>query len=179
MAVTLIVEDGTGVANANAYDTFENVSAYFESRGYVWATSPVEDDQFTAIIRGTAALDALYGSRLGGKKVNGREQSLLFPRTGLEDAECEEIADDVVPIEWKRASYELAWREYNEPGSLTPDYVQTARTVSETLGPLSVTYAQSSGGASDAQPVLPLVDKILEPLLGFPPSKLFGTVTRI
>lgn len=182
MAVILIVEDGTGVENANAYDTFENVSAYFEEQGYEWnsTASPDPDStQLTAIIRGTRALDAIYGDRLTGSKVGGRAQSLLFPRTGMEDNDCEEIADDVVPIEWKRAMYEMAWREYGEPGSLTPDYVQTARTVSETLGPLSVTYASSSGGWLDAQPVLTLVDKILLPLLGRVASKMFGQTTRI
>lgn len=179
MAVTLIVEDGTGVANANVYDTFENTTAYFESRGYAWAASPVEDEQLTAMIRGASSLDRIYGLRLGGTKIGGRAQSLLFPREGLEDIDEEAIPEDEVPKEWKTAFYELSWREYTEPGSLSPDYIQSQRVVSETLGPLSVTYSSVDNGYTDVQPVLTMIDDILKPLIGVPPSNLFGTVTRI
>ncbi len=179
MAVTLIVEDGSGVDNANVYDTFANMATYAESMGYAWPTSPVEDEQLTAMIRGASALDRIYGPRLCGTKVGGRAQSLAFPRVGLEDVNEEAIPEDEVPVEWKRAFYELSWREYNEPGSLSPDYVQTQRVVSETLGPLSVTYSSTDTGYKDAQPVLTFVDGILAPLLGGTAYSLFGTTTRI
>lgn len=179
MAVTLIVEDGTGVANANVYDTFAATTSYMHDHGYDWAESPQEDEQLTAMIRGAAALDRLYGGKLEGKKVGGRGQSLLFPRENMTDASGEEIADNEVPKEWKTAFYELSWREYSEPGSLSPDYVQTQRTVSETLGPLSVTYSSSDRGSEDAQPVLTQIDGILASLIGLTSVSLFGTAVRI
>lgn len=181
----LIVETGVGVPNANVYDTMEGISAYHEVMGNeAWADaadSP-DDERESAFIRGTAYIEGKYGPRLTGKKKGGRPQSLMFPQVGLVDAAGEAIADNEVPIEWKRATYVAALRELVAPNSLMPDYDGMGRVKSETLGPLSVTYMDSVDGASDSQPVIEEIDRILQSLIGYLPSgsrMMTGTTTRI
>lgn len=182
----LIVETGAGVANANVYDTMDGISAYHEVMGnQAWADaadSP-DDDRESAFIRGTAYIEGKYGPRLNGKKKSGRSQSLMFPQVGMTDASGEAIADDEVPIEWKRATYVAALRELVSPNSLMPDYDGMGRVKSETLGPLSVTYMDAVDGAADSQPVIEEIDRILQSLIGYTTAGggrvMTGTTTRI
>lgn len=181
----LIVETGAGVPDANVYDTMEGISAYHQLMGNgAWeeaADSP-DDDRESAFIRGTSYIEGRYGPRLMGKKKGGRFQSLMFPQVGLVDTSGEAIADDEVPIEWKRASYVAALRELIAPNSLMPDYDGAGRVKQETLGPLSVTYIDPVDGASDAQPVIEEIDRILQSLIGYLPTgsrMRSGTTTRI
>lgn len=182
---SLIVETGAGVPNANVYDTMEGISAYHRLMGnQAWedAESSPDDERESAFIRGTAYIEGKYGPRLTGKKKGGRAQSLMFPQVGLRDASGEAIADDEVPIEWKRATYVAALRELIAPNSLTPDYDGMGRVKSETLGPLSVTYMDPVDGAADSQPVIEEIDRILQTLLGYAPLTkgiMTGTTTRI
>lgn len=175
--VDLIVETGAGILNANAYDTLENVSLYHVNHGNTdWdpALSPT-DEQEAAIIRASAYLDRKYGSRYPGTKVLGRAQSLAWPRKDATDVNGETIEDDEVPTEIKKAVAEAALREFLEPGSLSPDYVNTAQVTSETLGPLSVSYAVSqTTSVKDTQPVVTVIDDIMATLLKAPVSLLFG-----
>ncbi len=181
----LIVETGAGVANANVYDTMVNISAYHESMGNeAWADaeSSPDNERESAFIRGTAYIEGKYGMRLNGKRKNGRNQSLWLPQIGLTDYAGESIAEDEIPIEWKRATYVAALRELTAPGSLAPDYDGLGRVKSETLGPLSVTYMDVQKGVSDSQPVIEEIDRILQTLIGYARTDrglYFGEVTRI
>jgi len=181
----LIVETGAGVPNANVYDTMAGISAYHEVMGNTaWdeaADSP-DDERESAFIRGTAYIEGAYGARLNGKKKGNRSQSLMFPQVGMTDASGEAIADDEVPIEWKRATYVAALRELISPNSLMPDYTGMDRVKQETLGPLSVTYADPVKGFADSQPIIEEIDRILQPLIGYTSrsgSLRTGTTTRI
>ena len=175
--VDMIVETGAGVANANAYDTLENVSLYHANHGntdWLQSASPT-DEQEAAIIRASAYLDRKYGSRYPGTKMNGRAQSLGWPRKDATDANGETIEDDEVPNEVKKAVAEAALREYLEPGSLSPDYLNTSQVTSETLGPLSVSYAVSqTTSLKDSQPIITVIDDIMSGLVRAPASLLFG-----
>lgn len=181
----LIVETGAGVPNANVYDDMVGIDAYHKLMGNTaWeeAFSSPDDERESAFIRGTAYIEGKYGPRLNGKKKGGRAQSLMFPQIGMTDASGEAIADDEVPIEWKRATYVAALRELIAPNSLMPDYDAAGRVKQETLGPLSVTYMDPVNGAVDSQPVIEEIDRILQSLLGYLPSGtrlMTGTATRI
>ena len=79
MAVTLIVETGAGVANANSFVTVEVVKAYAANRG---VALPAEDDAVAIqLIKATDAIK-MYSNRLAGTLVSG-EQALPYPRSNV------------------------------------------------------------------------------------------------
>lgn len=163
------------------YGTEEGFVAYVEAMGYDIATSPSEEI-VSGLLRGSVYIDGKYRGRFSGWKTGGRSQEREWPRTGATDTAGEEIADDEVPVEIERATYEAAFRELENPGSLMPDYVASERVESEKVGSLAVSYATSiTMSAADAQPVIGMIDGILAPLIGggASGSQLFGESTRI
>jgi hypothetical protein len=59
----IVVEDGTGIADANSYASEDDADNYFEDRANdTWATSTA--DKEAALIRASASLDAIYGQGL-------------------------------------------------------------------------------------------------------------------
>lgn len=115
--MAIVVEDGTGLAGANSYASEAMLDNYCDSRSITLASGDAE----AALVRASASLDALYGSRYPGARANGRSQGMLWPRTGATDAEGEEISEDEIPAEVIAATCELAIRELTEAGSTMPD----------------------------------------------------------
>lgn len=168
------------------YGSVEGLFEYLANMGYPLADfapspSPAEGAE-AALRRGSLYIDGAYRARFPGRKVNGRAQSLEWPRTDAEDNNGDPIPDDEIPDEVIRATYEAAYREALNPGSLAPDYVASERVKSESVGPLSVTYMDSrttgSEAAQESWPVIGIIDFILAPLLGTVASNLFGQVSR-
>lgn len=95
MMTDIIVEDGSGVPNANAYTTVSGVDEYCSMFGYSSWTSASTDVKKTSMFRAKRYLD---GFSWKGNKVE-RTQSSAFPRENLVDDEGFEIATDVVPQE--------------------------------------------------------------------------------
>jgi hypothetical protein len=177
MAVTLIIEDGTIVANANSYVTLAEATAYHESMGNdTWVTSPDEEAD-VAIIRGTAYVDRRYAGKWPGVKTGERDQSLQWPREGGYDKEGWEIEDNEIPKELKQAVYEAALRELVNPGSLSPDVVQTDRVLREKVDVLEVQYADVSDPAGTV-PIITAIDEILAPILGAKSNSSVSFVQR-
>jgi hypothetical protein len=176
--MTLIVEDGTGLPDAESYVSVEDAQTYAERRGLDFDVSP-PDDLEAALRRATTWIDATYGPRFGGTRKNGRAQALQWPRADATDAYGEDVPDDEVPVEVVHATIEAAVRELATPGGLNPDYVGTERVVREKVGDLEVQYADGKGGADDARPVISVIDGILAPLIGGASGVgLFGSAAR-
>jgi hypothetical protein len=163
---TLIVEDGTIVANANSYVTMEEAVAYHSDMGnsaWTTASSSPDDDRITALIRGARYIDMKY--LWPGTKTGEREQSLMWPREDVYDREGWLIEDNEIPIEVKRAQMEAALREVLNPGSLAPDVTASERVLREKIGPMEVQYADS-GDPNSVIPSITAIDDILAPILG-------------
>lgn len=79
--MTLIVEDGTGLNNANAYFSVSQVSDYHSFYGNTEWTYR-SDLQERAIARATQAFDVLFGDRVKGTRLK-TTQSLVFPVTSF------------------------------------------------------------------------------------------------
>ena len=78
MAVTLIIEDGTGVADANSYISLVDARAMSEQ--FSW-TLPVDDDEASsALINGFYYLNGLEGQMCGTR--THEDQAGSFPREG-------------------------------------------------------------------------------------------------
>lgn len=84
--MAIIVEDGTGLANAVSYVSVTDADSYFTVRGVTeWGTlaTPAKE---AALIRATDYIEMRWGDQFRGTKTNPTVQALSFPRllwTGL------------------------------------------------------------------------------------------------
>ncbi len=156
MAFTL--EDGTGVAGANAYITEDQLDSYADDHGITLA----DGDEQTAIIRATAYIDAVYRMRFVGYKTHGRSQGLEWPRTGVLDSQYFPINNDEIPVEIKSATAEAAIRELTTPNSMLPDLERGGSIRMLKAGSVEIEY----GANATAITTYRVIDGILGNLLG-------------
>lgn len=132
--MALIVEDGTGLADAESYISVADADTYFAARGNAaWAALATEAKE-QALRAGSDYMLAVYGPRWKGSRMTAT-QALDWPRSGVV-ANGFEVDDDVVPLPVARANAELAVRA--SAGPLLGD--QGAAVKQEVVGPISVTY---------------------------------------
>lgn len=163
MSVTLTVEDGTGLSNANALISLAAFKSYCDGRGTSYSAY-TDDNLNAAIVRASAFLTNAFV--WNGFKVNGREQALSWPRTSMLDREGWAVAHDEVPREIVAACSEIALYEAATPGAMNPSVVLADKVRSETVGPISVEYALLFNNASDARPMLTVVQDLIAPFIG-------------
>lgn len=160
--MSLIVEDGTGRADAESYATVAQADEYHQKRGNAgWAGETAGRE--AALRRASEYLDGAYRTRWLGKG-STPTQALAWPRAYARSG-AGYLPSDAVPLAVVRACCEAALRELQNPGSLAPDLYPGERVVSETVGPLEVEYADGGGSDAGAPPVLVAVDRILAPVL--------------
>lgn len=160
MATPLIVEDGTGKADADSYVSIATFKTYSDKVGFDYNGFNDDDVIAQAIRRATSYLDNYYGDRFSGYPVNKRDQSLAWPRSGVIDRSGICVSSTSVPREVVTAVCELAQRELISPNILTPD-AATQNEKSITVGPVSVTY-----DGADTGPIVTISDSLLANLLG-------------
>jgi hypothetical protein len=172
--MALVVEDGTGLANAEAYVSVAEVVAYASSRAMAFDNAPTMQE--AAIRRATAYIEAIYGGRYPGRTVRGRLQALGWPRTEAADADGDLIASNEVPPEIKAAVCEAAIRELATPNNLAPDLERGGQVKSLKAGSVEVVYAD---GATPAT-VISTIDNALAPLIPrrTPGGLSFGRLNR-
>lgn len=103
---TVIVEDGTGKADANSYISRAAADSYFDTqlRTTPW-TGASNDDKDRALIMATAQVDSFvrwYGRR------KTKAQALAWPRVNVVDYDGYEVPSDEVPVEVQEAAAEMA-----------------------------------------------------------------------
>ncbi|WP_297803414.1 DnaT-like ssDNA-binding protein [uncultured Brevundimonas sp.] len=149
-------------ATADSFATLEEANAYAAAQGLTaWATAPDSppDAKEAALRRATSHLSGAYNWI--GKRTGGRDQTQAWPRTGVTDREGEPIADDEIPVEVKHACIIIAAQELEQPGSMDPQMIPAQRVKQETVGPISVTYADGGNDPADVRPVLLKVKDLL------------------
>ena len=167
MAVTLVVEDGTGVLNANGYCSVDFANTYNDQHphGDAWVTFGTADKQ-RAIIMATRLLDEevnWYGSptyNLASSVTNSNQtakvQYLRFPRSGMVDMDGYTLDHLSVPTFLKNATAELARYLASTDRTAEPD---TQGFGSVKLGSLTVAIDKY-----DNPPILPRsVKAIIQP----------------
>lgn len=161
--MTFIVEDGTGLDTANAYISAEYADAYHADRGNTaWTGSSTVKQQ--AIVRATDYVDTRFGNNFGGSKLVA-EQALSFPRSGLYDADGNEI--EGLPEKLKKAVAEYALRALSAalmPDPSTDDTGYAVKSKKEVVGPIeeSTDYFEGSRRLFKAYPA---ADKLLKTYL--------------
>ncbi|RUW56737.1 DnaT-like ssDNA-binding protein [Mesorhizobium sp. M8A.F.Ca.ET.021.01.1.1] len=115
MPITLIVEDGTIVVNANTYVSLEEATAYLEIDprfGPLWTGMPDDEKRKQMLVFATRWLDENY--QWYGRQVE-KTQALRWPRYGMNDGEyC--VPSCVIPTALKHAVAMVAvWLFVTDP----------------------------------------------------------------
>lgn len=133
----LIVEDGTGLPNADSYVSVADCQAYAAAHGLAFAG---EDAALEAALRNaTSYLDSAYefvGSRLY------LEQALEWPRT---------VNQGRVPAAVVNACCELAARALKGPLWQDVSSTTAGAAIEKTVGPITTKYATAEGARNDGQ----------------------------
>lgn len=131
--MAIVVETGEGLADAECFISVADADSYFSLRGNaVWAAllTPAKE---AALRLSTDYMESMYGAKWCGERKTDT-QALSWPRTGTV------APDDVVPQAVARVNAELAVRA--SQGALLAD--AGAQVKQETVGPISVTYADGA-----------------------------------
>lgn len=133
----MIVEDGTGLPNADSYVSIEFADSYFSARGFSAWAELTQAKKEQALIKATDFIDSIY--QWHGKKLTA-EQSLRFPRTNLVDYEGQTV--EGIPTCLKQAVCDAA--QLSSGGTeLFQTKNENGDVVSETITTLSFTYSKS------------------------------------
>lgn len=150
----LIVEDGTGIADANSYVSLDDYRSYAEQRAVVL---PVDDSATEAQL--IQAMDYLEIQPWSGMPTYDG-QSLSWPRMEVYIG-SNEIAEDVIPGKIKFAQMQLAI-QVNAGVDLMPTVTSTGIIKSEKVGPLQTDYDTTLVGT---QPYFSSISALLKPYL--------------
>ena len=164
-AVILIIEDGTGVTNANSFATEAQLSAYAANRG---TSIPVGTDleKDAAAILLIKAMDYIRTLSFKGTPTEFA-QALPFPRDDMfvNPADwCEEYPDDAIPPAVVEAQCAIAL-QIKLGINVTPTIVGGSFVKREKVGPLETEYSEAVN--SFQFPVMPIVNGLLEPFIRY------------
>lgn len=165
----LVVEDGSGLANADSWASIAVSDAYANGVGNLTWIDGDQEFKEQALRRSANYIMAVYEKKMAGKRTQGIDQSLAYPRTGVVLNDGTVLEDDYIPRILINAQIEGAFREFTAPGSLIPDVTSAARVQkSVAVGPIRVEYQDlkqpsSAGGGTSGN--FPLIDAMLAPLL--------------
>lgn len=160
--MALIVENGTGLSNAESFVSVAEADAFFALYDATkWNGNTTDKEQ--ALRRATAYLSNAIN--WGGLRTHGRAQALAFPRAGLFDKESYAIPINEIPIELKVACYHLAGVEFSNPNALNPSIVLADRVKREKIDALEVEYSLSSVSADSYRTEVAIVSDLIAPFL--------------
>lgn len=143
--MTLIIEDGSNVPNAEAYASVDYADTYFAARGVTaWAALDTDVKEIN-LRKGADYMLATYRDMWAGYRYNMRNgvharQAQDWPRVDVFIDQYTYIQNNEIPDEVKKANCELALRA--QAGDLLGDTSGSDRVVREKVGPLETEYAQ-------------------------------------
>jgi hypothetical protein len=133
--MALVVEDGTGLANAESYVSVAAASTRQAVLGNTnWATL-ITAEMEEALRRATVHMTQAYRTRWTGMRINSA-QALDWPRYGVV-VDGYSVASDSVPADIANACADLAFKAAS--GDLAPDIERAI--IRERVGPLETEYS--------------------------------------
>lgn len=134
--MSLVVENGTGLADAESYLSVADFKSYCTKWGYDYgATTDTVIEQKLRIATNFIDTNFRYkGIRLV------QTQGLEFPRQNLYDWSAYEVTG--LPARVIKACAELAFKSIGE--NIYVDLDRGGKTTSESVGPISVSYAEDA-----------------------------------
>lgn len=163
--MSLIVETGSGLPNAESYTSVADADAYFIARGSTeWtAILPTTAAKEIALRLATQAIEVWFVGRWLGTRIN-QTMSLSWPRYSVYEDDGYSVSSSAVPQRIKDATCELALRQVqgdsliadlSEPGSIAGESV--------TVGPISVATQYAGGKSQEKQ--YSIVDGLVSPYI--------------
>lgn len=146
------------------YGTNEGFTAYATAAGY---TVPAGDIG-AARQRGSAYIDGAYGARFTGIPTGGIDQERAWPRTSA-SAFGSALASDIVPLRVINASYEAAYIELKQPGSLsvvTDPAKRVKRQKVDTIEREFFEPGKTTNIFAPDAPISTVIEGLLAPLIG-------------
>ena len=160
MAITITVEDGSNVANANSFVTIVEARAYAVERG-VTLSAP-DDDVAVQIIKAKDYLES-FANRYQGEMTNA-DQALQWPRTDVYLYGSETVfPSNAIPKELK-AAQNATVVALAQGVDIMPNYSASDFVTREKVGPIETEYADPT--KVGIVPTLSAVDSLLAPLFG-------------
>lgn len=178
--MAIVVEDGTGLTNADALISVDYLESYCDARGKDYSSYTTAQEE-QAIVRATDFMSESYtwqGFKLKERGHADGEQSLAWPRQYVIDRNGYSLASDSVPSEVQKATAELAFYELGNVGALQPVYTPSERVRMEKFGPVSFEYDMSRTDADAVRPVLLAVRDLIGQFIATGGSRLAGRAVR-
>ena len=179
MAVTIVTEDGTGLANATTYCSLTESETFFENTGRKaeWKTYS-RDERAAALNAGAQYMDDVYGNRYLGdiQESTALTQALLWPRENVySPRDGSLLPASPIPKNIHRANAEFGLEYLRQGGSLYPATVQDGRAVKRALvrveGAVTKETEYDGGVSAPTNRKFPRALKALQPYLA-PASRL-------
>lgn len=158
------------------YGDVAGFKAYFVARDmYAVPIATLDDTEIlAALIVASEWLDARYGPQFSGTKVGLRAQIREQPRNGQWDINYYTVPSTAIPREVLAATYEAAFRQAINPGSLSLDYKPNKYRRVSIDGAITVEYSMYNAVA-DIQTQFAIIGEIMWPLLtGYGISAMSG-----
>lgn len=154
--MALIIENGTGVAGAQAYsdaaDCITFATTYYGSS----LTGSIAEKEST-ILRVVNFMNSLNWI---GEPTFGRAQELSWPRTGVDDIGTGEIPREII-----KAQHILARTEHTNIGALAPSGSSSGQVIKEKVDVIEVTFAETQGGVESERVTVTDAMDLLAPFL--------------
>ncbi len=165
MQSDLVVETGSGSANANSYESVAGADTYHaDHNDPVPATWDDATDlrKETALKNATQYLDALYNNKWLGLRSNSG-QRLDWPRTGIVDRDGFSVASTTMPRVLLECTAILAHLDITETNGLLPDLAASTANIKrefKKVGPLE--KETEYFGSTDQLKTFSLVEELIE-----------------
>ncbi len=165
-----------GSPDADSYVSVAFATQYCNDRATgnsihdAWLNS-FTSQQEAVLRKGTSWLDGWFRGKWKGVSATD-SQALSWPRARVENEDDVDIDETTIPRNVQFATIEAALRELTSPGSLTPDLGQLV--VSETVGPISITFQQGAEPRGD----FTIIDDLVGGLLRSAPNAVGGWLLR-
>lgn len=154
--MALVIEDGSIVAGATSYITVVEYNTWADARfGSARATAPADDAAAEQLI--LRAMDYFEAQSFKGYLVE-QTQPLQWPRSWVV-IDGYSVDPDEIPKEVKNSLYELAYAEEQGEGELN---VLERKVTSEKVGPVAVSYSDSSSSRNSNVAVSSSMKKLLQ-----------------
>lgn len=147
--MTIIVEDGLNIPNANSYVDVAALDAYAAERGIT--LPPSEEEKEVLLIKAMDYLDSFTGRLVGLPTFT--DQVLPFPRTDY-------YGDMGVPVDVRKA--QLIAAIVAKDIDLLPAVRSSKFATMQKVGPITVSYANSR---QPTRPRIPLAEAKMRPFL--------------
>jgi len=173
--MTLTVEDGSGLANADSYLAVADADTYWASHGNpsTWTSGvPSTAAKEQALRLATQYLDLMYASQFNGIRAS-IGQSLEWPRQQVRDLSGYYVPVAPLPTDLLSATAEIAFRSLTD--TLIPDIANPASVKSDLVKVGSIEIANTYAGAQSQIKRYGIVDALLQRRNLIPPS---GVVQR-